>query len=125
MTEPTRPTRSEADLAEMVEMLLDKGVVINADITVSVGDTEMLGIQLRAAVASFDTAAEYGLQFPSGTDMQRVRQAAGVDGELTAEGRHADGRPEIIDTTGREVESEDGSDEESVDGPIAEDTEGE
>jgi hypothetical protein len=125
MTEPTRPTRADADFAEMVEMLLDKGVVINADITVSVGDTEMLGIQLRAAVASFDTAAEYGLQFPSGTDMQRVRQAAGVDGELTAEGRHADGRPEIIDTTGREVESEDGSDEESVDGPTAEDTEGE
>lgn len=107
MTEPTRPTRSEADFAEVVEMLLDKGVVINADITVSVGDTEMLGIKLRAAVASFDTAAEYGLEFPSGTDMHRVRQAAGVDQELTAEGRHADGRPEVIDATGGEVDRED------------------
>lgn len=125
MTEPTRPTRADADFAEMVEMLLDKGVVINADITVSVGDTEMLGIQLRAAVASFDTAAEYGLQFPSGTDMQRVRQAAGVDGELTAEGRHADGRPEIIDTTGREVDDGTEPDETTADETAAEEREDE
>jgi hypothetical protein len=27
-----------------------------------VGDTELLGIELRAAIASFETAAEYGLE---------------------------------------------------------------
>ncbi|WP_303647870.1 gas vesicle protein GvpJ [Haloarchaeobius amylolyticus] len=70
------PTRSTNDLADVVELLLDKGVVINADIAVSVGDTELLGIRLRAAVASFETAAEYGLEFPSGTDMRRVDAAA-------------------------------------------------
>ena len=58
-------------------MLLDKGVVINADIAVSVGDTELLAIQIRAALASFETAAEYGLEFPDGTDMQRVAEASG------------------------------------------------
>ncbi len=74
-----KPTRSQGDLAETLELLLDKGVVINADIAVSVGDTELLGIQLRAAVASFETAAKYGLEFPAGTDMDRVTEAAGVD----------------------------------------------
>ena len=34
-----KPTRDQGDLAEMLETLLDKGVVINADIAVSVGDT--------------------------------------------------------------------------------------
>ena len=70
------PTRRSDSLADVVEMLLDKGVVINADIAVSVGDTELLGVQLRAALASFETAAEYGLEFPDGTDMRRVEAAS-------------------------------------------------
>jgi L-cysteine desulfidase len=74
-----KPTRSQGDLAELIETLLDKGVVINADIAVSVGDTELLGVKLRAALASFETAAEYGLEFPSGTDMERVQKAAGLE----------------------------------------------
>jgi L-cysteine desulfidase len=74
-----KPTRQQGDLAEMLDTLLDKGVVINADVAVTVGDTELLGVKLRAAVASFETAAEYGLAFPSGTDMDRVRDAAGVE----------------------------------------------
>lgn len=73
------PTRSQRDLADVVEMILDKGIVINADIAVTVGETELIGIELRAAIASFETAAEYGLQFPSGTDMRRVREASGRD----------------------------------------------
>lgn len=77
MSDP-KPTRSQGDLAEMLEMLLDKGVVVNADIAVSVGDTELLGIELRAAIASFETAAEYGLEFPMGTDMEHVESAAGI-----------------------------------------------
>ena len=71
-----KPTRAQGDLAETLELLLDKGVVINADIAVSVGDTELLGIELRAAIASFETAAEYGLEFPTGTDMERVQSKA-------------------------------------------------
>jgi hypothetical protein len=74
-----KPTRSQGDLAEMLETLLDKGVVINADVAVSVGDTELLGVKIRAAIASFETAAEYGLEFPSGTDMERVEAAAATD----------------------------------------------
>jgi hypothetical protein len=70
-----QPSRQKADLAEVVEMLLDKGIVINADIAVSIGDTQLLGIQLRAAIASFETAAKYGLEFPEGTDMQRLAEA--------------------------------------------------
>ncbi|AHF99892.1 gas vesicle protein GvpA [Halostagnicola larsenii XH-48] len=70
-----QPSRQKTDLAEVVEMLLDKGIVINADIAVSIGDTQLLGIQVRAAIASFETAAKYGLEFPEGTDMRRVAEA--------------------------------------------------
>ena len=81
-----QPTRHKTDLAEVVEMLLEKGIVINADIAVSIGDTQLLGIQVRAAIASFETAAKYGLEFPEGTDMRRVAEAVG-DPELAEEDR--------------------------------------
>ena len=78
MTKPG-PVRNQKDLADVVEMVLDKGIVINADIVVTINETELLGVQIRAAIASFETAAEYGLEFPSGTDMRRVEEAAGRD----------------------------------------------
>lgn len=71
------PVRAQSDLSDVVELVLDKGVVVNADIVVTVGDTELLGVRVRAAIASFDTAAEYGLEFPAGTDRQRLERASG------------------------------------------------
>ncbi len=62
-------TASSATLADVVDKILDKGLVINADITVSVTGVELLGIRIRAALASFETAANYGLEFPSGTNL--------------------------------------------------------
>ena len=66
----------ENTLAHVIETLLDKGLVLNADIMVSVGGVELLGIRIRAALASFETAARYGLEFPGGTSVDTVRQAA-------------------------------------------------
>lgn len=63
------PTRGQ-NLADVVERILDKGLVINADIAVSVAGTELLGIKIRAVLASFETAAKYGLELPSGTNLK-------------------------------------------------------
>ena len=57
-------------LVDVVDRILDKGLIINADIMVSVAGVELLGIKIRAALASFETAARYGLEFPSGTNLQ-------------------------------------------------------
>ncbi|WP_207587685.1 gas vesicle protein GvpJ [Halomontanus rarus] len=104
MVDDFQPSRQKADLAEVVEMLLDKGVVLNADIAVSIGDTQLLGIQVRAALASFETAAKYGLEFPEGTDMRRVAEAAG-EPELAEE--YAGRRPPVDPTRGVNVTAED------------------
>lgn len=66
--EATRETHSA--LGDVIDKILDKGLVINADILVSVSGVELLGIKIRAALASFETAAKYGLEFPSGTNIQ-------------------------------------------------------
>ena len=67
--EPLRDEKSTG-LADVIDRILDKGLVINADIAVSVVGVELLGIKIRAALASFETAAKYGLEFPSGTTLK-------------------------------------------------------
>ena len=68
---PLEPIReNSAGLADVIDRILDKGLVINADVLVSVAGVELLGIKIRAALASFETAARYGLEFPSGTQLQ-------------------------------------------------------
>lgn len=74
------PQRSrEGSLIHVVETLLDKGLVLNADIMVSVAGVELLGIRIRAALASFETAARYGLEFPAGTDTDTVAWREAVE----------------------------------------------
>jgi gas vesicle structural protein len=79
--EPRR--ESEGTLIHVVETLLDKGLVLNADIMVSVAGVELLGIRLRAALASFETAAKYGLEFPAGTDTSTVAWREAIEQKET------------------------------------------
>lgn len=72
----TSGTESDEGLAGAVDKILDKGLVINADVTVDVSGTELLGIKVRAALASFETAAEYGLEFPAGTEQTQAMAEA-------------------------------------------------
>ena len=70
---PLQATRNEVNtLADVIDRVLDKGLVINADICVSIAGVELLGIKIRAALASFETAAKYGLEFPSGTNYEKA-----------------------------------------------------
>lgn len=78
------PERSrEGTLMHVVETLLDKGLVLNADIMVSVAGVELLGIRIRAALASFETAARYGLEFPAGTNTETVAWQDAIEAKET------------------------------------------
>ena len=72
---------AESTLADVIDRVLDKGLVINADIVVSIAGVELLGIKIRAALASFETAAKYGLEFPSGTNYQTTAWKQAVEGK--------------------------------------------
>lgn len=86
MVGETMERESFATLADVLERILDKGVVINADITVSVVGVELLGIKIRAAVASFETAARYGLEFPSGVNLAAPAWKQLLEEEARAQG---------------------------------------
>lgn len=69
-----------SSLADVLERILDKGVVIAGDITVKIVDIELLTIQVRLLVCSVDKAREIGMSWwTSGSFV-----GAPAQGELTA-----------------------------------------
>jgi hypothetical protein len=51
------------DLADILERVLDKGIVIAGDIRINLLDIELLTIKLRLIVASVDKAKEMGIDW--------------------------------------------------------------
>ncbi|MGM0875355.1 MAG: gas vesicle protein [Bacillota bacterium] len=52
-----------SNILEILEKILDKGVVIAGDIKISLADVELLTIKIRLIVASVDKAKEIGLDW--------------------------------------------------------------
>jgi hypothetical protein len=62
MTTVLEPTRDRhTTLVDLLDRILDKGLVINADIIVSVAGIPLLGVNLRAALAGMETMLKYGV----------------------------------------------------------------
>jgi hypothetical protein len=58
------PTRTDnASLADVLERVLDKGLVIAGDIRINLLDIELLTIKIRLLVASVDKAREMGIDW--------------------------------------------------------------
>jgi hypothetical protein len=55
--------RGGDSLADVLERVLDKGIVVAGDITINVLDIELLTIKLRLLVASVDKAREMGIDW--------------------------------------------------------------
>ena len=87
--------REPAQLADVLERVLDKGIVIAGDIQINLLDIELLTIKLRLLVASADKAREMGIDWWEGDPflsagggrgrledrLKRLEQATGVDGD--------------------------------------------
>ena len=96
--EPVKSTGG-ANLFDVIDRILDKGVIINADISISLVGVELLGIKIRAAIASFETAAKYGLHFPMDTMInEKVLEEAKVTKEACPECGKVSGREELLAT---------------------------
>lgn len=52
-----------SNLADLLERILDKGIVIAGDIRISLVDIELLTIQLRLVICSVDKAKEMGMDW--------------------------------------------------------------
>jgi hypothetical protein len=54
---------AETSLADVLERVLDKGMIIAGDISISLVDVELLTIKVRLLLASVDRATEMGIDW--------------------------------------------------------------
>ena len=79
---PSEPT----NLADILERVLDKGIVIAGDIQINLLDIELLTIKLRLLIASVERAREMGINWWEGDPtLQSLDPSDGDQGRLERE----------------------------------------
>jgi hypothetical protein len=73
--------RQPDSLADVLERVLDKGIVIVGDVVVNILDIELLTLKLRLFVSSAETAREMGLDWWSRDPFFAGSGANGADGD--------------------------------------------
>jgi len=89
-----------ANLGDILERVLDKGLVIAGDIQVNLLDIELLTIKLRLVIASLDTARDVGINWwendpwlsADAARRESDRELATGDRDLRAENRRLENR---------------------------------
>ncbi|GAA2758249.1 gas vesicle protein [Actinopolymorpha rutila] len=76
-------------LADVLERVLDKGVVIAGDIVVNILDIELLSLKLRLFVASAQTAQEMGMDWWTRDEFFTSQSTGGGKKNDEVEGRRA------------------------------------
>jgi len=77
---------NSASLADILERVLDKGIVIAGDVQVNLLDIELLTLKLRLLIASADTARSMGIDWwehdPALSSIAQDRELARENREL-------------------------------------------
>jgi hypothetical protein len=101
---PGHPERSES-LADILERVLDKGIVIAGDIQINLLDIELLTIKLRLLIASVDRAREMGIDWwESDPSLQKLGPGDDSNGDRRLARENQELR-ERLDRLERQVES--------------------
>src|SRR5215216_1834840 len=93
---PGRP-EPQTNLADILERVLDKGIVIAGDIQINLLDIELLTIKLRLLIASVDRAKEMGINWwESDASLQKLEDNGGAP-QLEEENRELRERIERLE----------------------------
>jgi len=103
-----------ANLADILERVLDKGLVIAGDIRVNLLDIELLTIKLRLVIASLDTARQVGINWwesdpwLNAQAADRAAERSRDRDELEEENRRLRSRVQALESAERDGERDDG-----------------
>ncbi len=107
------PATVPSNLADILERVLDKGIVIAGDIQINLLDVELLTIKLRLLIASVDRAREMGINWwESDPSLQSLGPSGDGQQKLERENRELRERLERLERrlgAGEESGSESGS----------------
>jgi hypothetical protein len=79
--EPTRDTRTT--LVDLLDRILDKGLILDADLIIHVAGIPLIGIKLKAAIAGMETMLKYGIW----EDWDAAQRAVAVERQRLTEKR--------------------------------------
>jgi len=70
-----KPERDNS-FVDLLDRCLNKGIILNADVIISVAGVPLIGISLKAAIASIETMLDYGMMeaWDKSTKDQYVRR---------------------------------------------------
>ena len=79
---PITTSTQSSSLADILERVLDKGIVIAGDITIALADVDLLKIRIRLLIASVDKAEQIGINWwrtdpafsTNGAELQQLRE---------------------------------------------------
>jgi len=92
------PASGPANLADILERVLDKGIVIAGDIQINLLDIELLTIKLRLLIASVDRAREMGINWwESDSSLQKIDPGSENGRSLEQENRELRERLERLE----------------------------
>jgi hypothetical protein len=75
--------REPSQLPDVLERVLDKGIVVAGDIQINLLDIELLTVKLRLLIASADKAKEMGIDWwENDPFLKRGRNGDGLEGRL-------------------------------------------
>lgn len=87
-------TLRSTNIADILERVLDKGLVIAGDITISIAEIDLLKIKIRLLIASVDKAREIGINWwendpylSSGAQKQLAAETRNTREKLPEKGR--------------------------------------
>jgi hypothetical protein len=106
-----------ANLGDILERVLDKGLVIAGDIRVNLLDIELLTIKLRLIIASLDTARQVGINWWESDPWLSAGAAerASDREELADENRRLRARVRALERNGDDGEPDDDDEREERD----------
>src|SRR5947209_20344470 len=92
------PQTAPSNLADILERVLDKGIVIAGDIQINLLDIELITIKLRLLIASVDRAREMGINWwESDQTLQRGENGTSEGAVLERENRELRERVERLE----------------------------
>ena len=94
---PVNAGAGSANLADILERVLDKGIVIAGDIQINLLDIELLTIKLRLLIASVDRAREMGINWWEGDPSLQKIEGGNGDRDLESENRELRERLERLE----------------------------
>jgi hypothetical protein len=99
-----------ASLADVLELVLDKGVIIAGDIKINLLEIELLTIKVRLLIASVDKAREMGITWwESDPSLTGPRLADNADGNGNGTDKELSQRVAALEQRLREVTGESGT----------------